>query len=223
MIVDFHTHTYHSYDSLMQPTKILKLAYGRGLNAIVINDHNTIKGGVECKAKNPYKDMEVIIGAEIKTDIGDVTGIFLKEEITAYKYSDVITQIKLQGGITILNHPFVSHNLSEMNFDGIDLIEGYNGRLNKLQNKKAVELALKLGKPLISGSDAHVYDEVARCKTHYDSPIDYLKPLRVEYIQCSVMSPIKSQLIKSYKTKDPVLFLKVLLGSPKKIIKRIMQ
>ena len=85
MIVDFHTHTYHSYDCAMNPAKILRLAKERGLNAIVINDHDTIAGGLECKRINPYKDLEVIIGAEIKTSIGDVTGIFLKDHLPSLK------------------------------------------------------------------------------------------------------------------------------------------
>src|ERR1700761_494198 len=101
MIIDFHTHTYHSYDCLMRPEKILKLAKERGLDAIVINDHDTIAGGLECKRLNKIQELEIIVGAEIKTSIGDVTGIFLKEEIHARNYSEVVAEIKRQGGITI--------------------------------------------------------------------------------------------------------------------------
>src|SRR5574337_561795 len=96
--IDFHNHTYHSYDCRMDPLRILSLARERGLGAIVINDHDTIRGGLEKKKKNPFSDLEVIVGAEIKTDVGDITGIFLKEEITERKHTEVIAAIKRQGG-----------------------------------------------------------------------------------------------------------------------------
>ena len=219
MVIDFHTHTHHSYDCMMDPEKVLKLAKERGLNAIVVNDHDTIRGGLECAAKNKYSDLQVIVGAEIKTDIGDLTGIFLKEEIRSRKYTEVIAEIKKQGGITILNHPFVGHKLGEMNFDGIDLIEGYNGRLTEAQNEKSIELARKLGKPVIAGSDSHTYGEIGNCRTFYNDPADWLSPLRSEHKPCSPWAPIQSQFVKSVKRMDPVLFVKVLLSAPGKLLK----
>jgi predicted metal-dependent phosphoesterase TrpH len=218
MIIDFHTHTYHSYDCLMKPDRILKLAKERGLDAIVINDHDTIAGGLECKRINKLKGLEVIIGAEIKTSIGDVTGIFLKEEITARNYSEVIAEIKRQGGLSILNHPFVGHNLSEVNFDGIDLIEGYNGRVSPEKNELAIALAKKHNKPVVGGSDAHTYAEIANCKTHYINFGNLLLPQKTDYTQCAASAIIKSQFIKSYKRKDIVLMAKIMLGAPRKLL-----
>ena len=55
MKIDFHTHTYYSYDSLMKPLKILEIAKKKGLNGIVICDHNTIQGGLETKKLNNDK------------------------------------------------------------------------------------------------------------------------------------------------------------------------
>jgi hypothetical protein len=217
MTVDFHTHTHHSYDCLMKPEKILDLAASRGLSAIVINDHDTIAGGLECKMINRHKNLEVIVGAEIKTSVGDITGIFLKEEVQARNYSEVIAEIKRQGGITILNHPYVAHKLDEINFDGIDLVEGYNGRVNKARNELAVVLAKKHNKPVIAGSDAHTYPEIANCKTHYRDLLDLTIPDDIDWVYCGNLAPIKSQLIKSYKKKDPMLLMKVLLGAPRKL------
>ena len=219
MTIDFHTHTYHSYDCVMKPEKILRLAKERGLDAIVINDHDTIAGGLECKKINNVEGLEVIIGAEIKTSIGDVTGIFLKEEVKARNYSDVIAEIKRQGGITILNHPYVAHNLSEVNFDGIDLIEGYNGRVNPEKNQLALQLAKQHNKPVVAGSDSHTYAEIANCRTHYADLKHLLLPLKSEYTQCSVMAPLESQFIKSLKQKDLKLMMSVLFAAPGRIIR----
>ena len=216
MIIDFHTHTYHSYDSLMDPVKILKIASERGLTGIVINDHNTIKGGLECLKINKNSALQVIVGAEVATDVGDVTGIFLKEEIQSRKFSDVVTEIRKQGGLTILNHPFVGHKLDEINFEGIDLIEGFNSRVDHQRNLLAVELANKYNKPVIAGSDAHLYAEIGRCRTVYESN-DFLKPVTCEYNRNPLHAVVISQYIKSWKRKNFRLWLNVTLGAPGKI------
>lgn len=218
MTVDFHTHTYHSYDCRMRPEKILRLAKARGLDAIVINDHDTIAGGLECQRINNIQGLQVIVGAEINTSIGDVTGIFLKEEIQARNYSEVIAEIKRQGGITILNHPYVGHKLNDVNFEGIDLIEGYNGRVSPSKNQLAVELARKLNKPVIAGSDAHTYGEIANCRTHYADLANLMLPLRTDYKRCPASAILRSQLIKSVKKKDAGLMMRVLLSAPRKIL-----
>lgn len=223
MLIDFHTHTYNSYDCLMQPEKILRLAKERGLNGIVINDHDTIKGGKECAQLNKDADFNVIVAAEIKVDrVGDVTGLFLKEEVVARDFNGVVTEIKKQGGITVLNHPYVHHDLNEVNFDGIDLIEGYNGRTDEKRNLQAVELAKKYNKPVIAGSDSHTYGEIANCKTMVASLDTITHPLSTEYKLCSVWAPVVSQIIKANKRKDVGLLLNVLLGIPKQLYRRMI-
>lgn len=215
--IDFHTHTYFSYDSVMKPEKILKRAKAKGLTHIVINDHNTIKGGQECLALAKTYGIEVIVGSEIKTDIGDVTGIFLKEEIEQGPYLEVVRKIKQQGGISILNHPFVGHQLDGLDFQVFDLIEGYNGRCTAEQNGQAIELAQKYGKPIVAGSDAHTYAEIGNNYSTFESIHDLLHPLGHHYQRSHARHKVYSQLIKSGKKKDLSLFVKVLLSAPKKL------
>lgn len=221
MRIDFHTHTYHSYDSIMQPLKIIEKARKQGLNGIVINDHNTIKGGIETQKANPYSDFEVIVGAEIKTDAGDITGIFLKNEIVSRKFKDVCHEIKEQGGLTILNHPFVGHKLDLVDYSLIDLIEGFNSRLSFQKNQLAVKLARELGKPIIAGSDAHCYSEIGLCYTTYDTR-DLLKPVDTVYKRTGYFTIPQSQFIKAYKRRDCKLFVQLLGYTPKIIFKRLV-
>ena len=94
MKVDFHIHTKYSYDSLMEPDKIIRNAVKRGLDGIVICDHNTIRGGVEVERHNTNLDLKIIIGAEIYTNVGDITGIFLHKEIVSRDFNDVIDEMK---------------------------------------------------------------------------------------------------------------------------------
>ncbi len=201
MIIDFHTHTHHSYDSLMKPSKILKLAKKRGLDGIVICDHNTIKGGVEAFNLNKDPNFKVIIGAEIYTDAGDVTGFFLTKEVTARKFDEVVDEIKAQGGKTILNHPYKGHDLTKVDYSQIDFIEGYNSRLSKKDNDKAIALAKEHNIPIIAGSDSHLYNEIANCKTHiYD--LDNIEILDCEYKKSNFINITISQYIKAFKRRD---------------------
>lgn len=204
--VDFHIHTYHSYDSLMKPDKIIRIAKARGLNGIVACDHNTIQGGLEAQEANHDKDFAVIVGAEIATDVGDITGIFLTEEIESRNFHDVIREINQQGGRVILNHPYKGHDLSRIDFSKIDYIEGYNSRLDAKLNQKALELAQKFTKPVIAGSDSHLYSEIANCMTVV-ADLETLRPIRCEYKQSQQIFITISQYIKAWKQRNVKIFI----------------
>ena len=206
MIIDFHTHTHFSYDSFMTPAKILSVAKKRGLDGIVVCDHNTIKGGMEVKRMNRDNDFTVIVGAEIATSAGDVTGIFLTEEIKSRKFEEVAQEIKKQGGKVILNHPYKGHDLSQINFSLIDFIEGYNARLTDADNRKAVELAQKYSIPVIAGSDAHLYAEIGNGKT-FVSDLETLQIEKTEHKKSPFLYVTLSQYIKSIKKKSIKIFL----------------
>ncbi len=219
--VDFHLHTYHSYDSFMKPEKLMRLAHQRGLSGIVVSDHDTIAGGLECQAKNQYPDLKVFVSAEIKTNVGDITGIGLKEEIHERNFSDVVTQIKKQGGLVLLVHPYHHHKLSEINFDAIDLIEGFNARDFPDNNARAVELAKKHNKPIIAGSDAHLYGEIGNGRTAYDSLDDLTRPIEIATQRNLPHHEISSQFIKAYKRFDEKLFYNWAKWAPKYLYRRL--
>jgi len=210
MLIDFHIHTYYSYDSLMKPARILRLAKMRGLDAIVICDHNTLKGALEVQALNNDKEFKVIPGAEIATDAGDITGIFLKNEIKSRKFSEVVREIRDQGGRVILNHPYKGHDLSLIDFSMIDFIEGWNSRLDSEANSMAVDLARKHNIPVIGGSDAHVYSEIGLCRTEV-ADLESLTPLKTVYRPSKHIYIAGSQLIKSVKFNNPSLFFRTLI------------
>lgn len=200
MKIDFHTHTHHSFDSNMKPAAIIKIAKERGLDGIVICDHNTIKGGIETFEINKDENFTVIVGAEMATDAGDVTGLFLTKEIKSKKFSEVADEIKNQGGLVLLNHPYKAHDLSKVDFSKVDLIEGYNSRLNESLNQKAVELAAKYSIPVVAGSDAHLYREIANCHTVIDNS-DFLNPKQSQYKPSTQTAVTLSQYIKAFKRR----------------------
>lgn len=169
MKYDLHIHSKYSYDSFLKPETIIKIARKRGLDGVAVTDHNTIKGGLKTAQINNYDDFEVIIGSEIKTEFGDIVGLFLTSEIKTIFFKEVIDEIKDQNGISILAHPYRQYNSPEKLIEKIDAIEGFNARSTKKQNQLAVNLGKKFKKSIIGGSDSHSYLEIGKGYTILDS------------------------------------------------------
>lgn len=205
---DFHIHSKYSFDSISDPKDIIKVAKKRGLDGIAVTDHDTIKGGLEtsklCKGKNFF----VIIGEEIHTDMGDIIGLFLNEEIKSRRCLEVIEEIKGQGGVTVLPHPFRGHKNIEEIARHVDLIEVFNSRCSFEGNKKAEMLAEKIKKKVIAGSDAHSLREIGYATVYFEGK-NSLKKLILNgnrNFLSEVYTPkylkVKSYLIKALKTKE---------------------
>jgi hypothetical protein len=172
MILDLHIHSKYSYDSTLDAKTILKTAKLRRLDGVAITDHDTIAGGLEAKKMNSDPNFSVIVGSEVSTDAGDLIGLFLTEEVKSHGMMEAIEEIRKQGGIAILPHPYRGHRiLGDEVMKRVDLIEAYNSRSNAAENKKAAELAERFGKQTAAGSDAHFRQEIGLGKiTIEDAP-----------------------------------------------------
>lgn len=165
MRYDLHIHSKYSSDGLLEPKKIVEIATKGGLNGVAITDHNTIKGGLKAK-EYEREDFMVIVGSEISTERGEITGLFLEEEIKSRSVQGVISEIKEQNGMIIIPHPFdrLRHSAfhpNEKDAKFIDAIEGFNSRcVFHNFNKKAVEFGLRHNLTIIAGSDAHFSNEI---------------------------------------------------------------
>ena len=166
MKLDLHVHSIYSYDSFLRPELLIKIAKKHHLDGIAVTDHNTIKGGLRTRAIAP-EGFLVIPGAEIKTEKGEVIGLFLEEEITSRLFDAVKKEIIEQGGITILPHPYRNKYFNpEGLIDAVDALEVMNARTSPTLNEKALRLAEKYSKPKIGGSDAHNRFEIGRVYTN---------------------------------------------------------
>jgi len=164
---DFHIHSKFSYDSLLNPKRIVRIAEKRGLDGIAITDHDTIKGALEASKLN--KSIYIVIGSEIKTEIGDIIGLFLKEEITSKNFDEVVDEIKRQDGLVVLPHPYKKNqDIPNGILRKVDLVETLNGRLSQELNHKAQILAKNNGMPIIGGSDAHISKSIGCVKTIFN-------------------------------------------------------
>lgn len=164
--LDLHNHTRFSRDSRLDPLSVIRLARKRGLQGIAVTDHGTIRGGVEMRDENPFKDFLVIVGTEIHTEIGDVIGLFLEQEIQSTSFDGIAREIHGQGGLVLLPHPGkMSIELVKPWLRHIDLVEVWNARSKITWNTAAAALAEQARKPTVACSDAHCGFEIARAYT----------------------------------------------------------
>jgi predicted metal-dependent phosphoesterase TrpH len=213
----FHLHTKCSCDSWVSPQKIVSHARANKVDVLVVTDHNTLRGAMEASKLAEGNPPYVVIAGEYKTEKGDIIGIFLTEEIKSRKSDEVIREIKHQGGLVVLPHPYKGHSLDDSLLSQMDLIETFNARCSVADNASSAELAQKLGKPALAGCDAHCAAELnaAVFELSVEPPLDskdllnaFLTAERsVETRPVSKIYQIYSQMIKAVKTKDFMLFL----------------
>lgn len=173
--IDFHVHSKNSFDSGMSLDKIASVAKKKGLNAVVIADHDNIPEDLASKNK---KDFVFIPGEEIFSDQGDIIGLFLKKKIKSRSALEVIKEIKKQGGIVLIPHPAFGHILSDEVIKRADLIEVFNSRIGPKLNQMAANLAKNNNKIGVAGSDAHLYWEIGNVENIINSKSEKLGDIK---------------------------------------------
>jgi predicted metal-dependent phosphoesterase TrpH len=166
--VEFHCHTIHSKDSLTRPADLVAAARRKGIDRVIITDHNSIKGARAAHVLDP--DL-IIIGEEVKTTRGELLVAFVEEEIPPYLTpQETIKLLKEQGAFISVSHPFDElrngawheNDLLEI-LPLVDAIEVFNSRcLSPAFNQHAKEFAEKHDLAGTVGSDAHAAFELGR-------------------------------------------------------------
>ena len=168
ILADLHMHTDHSHDCAVPVADLLDYAEAQGLGAIAITDHNVFAGAQEAVQLARGRGLVIIPGEEIKTEKGEVIGLFLAEKIErGLPMADTIAAIREQGGVVYLPHPFDRlHTIPDAptlhrHLPEIDVFEVYNARLLfEGFNDEALRYARKYNLTMGAGSDAHVLQGV---------------------------------------------------------------
>ena len=166
--LEFHCHTHASKDSLTRPADLISAARRKGIDRVVVTDHNSIAGAREAQAIDPEL---IIVGEEIMTTKGEILAAFVQEEIPArLSPQETIARLKEQGAFISVSHPFdelrkggwKENDLLEI-LPFVDAIEVYNSRcMFPRFNRRAREFAEKHNIAGTVGSDAHAAFEVGR-------------------------------------------------------------
>ncbi len=166
MLLDLHTHTCASKDSLTAPADLVRAARRRGLDRLAVTDHNTIAGALAAQALDP--DL-IIVGEEIMTTRGEILAAFVREEVPrGLSPEETIRRLREQGAFVSVSHPFDGWRSGAWRLEDlleiaplVDAIEVFNARcLLRSDNLKAQEFAHRHDLPGTAGSDAHAAFEV---------------------------------------------------------------
>ena len=166
--IEFHCHTIFSKDSLTRPEELVKTCRRKGIDRVIITDHNTIAGARAAQAIDPEL---VIVGEEIMTTRGELLAAFVTEEIPkGLTPREAIRQLKDQGAFISVSHPFdrwrsghwQDEHLLEILPD-VDAIEVYNSRcILPRFNRDASQFAKEHNLAGTVGSDAHATFELGQ-------------------------------------------------------------
>lgn len=183
--IDFHVHTRYSPDGAIKIKDLIEKSRKLGIIPAV-TDHGSINSFREFKTKK----FKFIPGEEIKTDIGDLSALYIQEAIPKNTpFLEALDKIKEQGGISYLPHGFDPWRYNIGNkfpkyAEKVQIIEIFNARcFEKEFNKNAENFADKNNKLKAGGTDSHFLFEFGTTYTEipdFDltNPKELLKALK---------------------------------------------
>lgn len=211
MKIDFHTHTYYSNDCLFSPETIIKAALKKGLDGIAITDHNTIAGWPAAISAAKKLGAVLILGEEIKINrrgrtVGEVLGYFLTQKVNpkGKTVEQVIEEIKKQGGLAVIAHPFNwvrPFKDLEKYKNTADAVESFNSRTqSKKANQRTFEFSKKNNLAMTAGSDCHSPFEAGLAYVEADAktPEEFKELILSRKAKiCGQQAPFYSQIFAS--------------------------
>ena len=178
MKMELHCHTTYShgtkvfYDGVNTPEELVAGAKAKGLDAVVITDHNTLFGVNEAARYAKKYGVLVIKGEEISSRDGDITALGIEEVIRpGLSAEETIDLIHRQGGVAVSVHPFAIKDLGIGKKATLcDAIEVFNSlSIDRLSNKRALKFAKSLKLNMVAGSDAHCIEMLGNGMTIVDA------------------------------------------------------
>jgi len=189
LIVEFHCHTCFSKDSLTRPEELVRACRRKGIDRVIVTDHNSIQGGLAAQALDPEL---VIVGEEVMTTQGELLASFVQEQVPAHlSPRETLKRLKDQGAFISVSHPFDEfreggwreNDLLDI-LPEVDAIEVFNSRcILPRFNRKAREFAERHNIAGTVGSDAHTVLELGRSVLlldHFEGPKEMRQVIRME-------------------------------------------
>ena len=162
--LDLHVHTVRSSDAHTRLDQLVPNTVRAELDGLAITDHNVL-------AQNVPKGSLIIPGIEISSLDGHIIGLGLSEPVSRGLSADeTIAQIKKQGGVSIIAHPYDFHR-SAVSPEKLkakpDAIEVVNSAsiFHTRAWKRAKEFAVRNNLPRTGGSDSHIPQTIGRAYT----------------------------------------------------------
>jgi predicted metal-dependent phosphoesterase TrpH len=204
--VEFHCHTVFSKDCLTSPKGLVEACRRKGIDRVIVTDHNTIAGGRAAQEVDPER---AIVGEEIMTTKGEILASFVIEEIPpGLSPQETIRRLRDQGAFISVSHPFDSWRSGGWDEPDlleiaplVDAIEIFNSRcITPKHNELARAFAEKHHLAGTVGSDAHATMELGRSVLLLEpfADADSLRAVIRAAQPVTVLSPAWFHLISRY-------------------------
>lgn len=197
LLVDTHTHTSpRSDDSTLSPDDLIEAARDVGLDGVCITDHDYFWTLDDALSLSRRHDFLVLPGCEINTDGGHVLVFGLDQYAFGMHKVDYLGRLVSEaGGAMVAAHPHRRRLLTGQDHSGQDVeamlkaatadpllgtchaVETLNGRATGRERDFSTELARRLAKPGLGGSDCHEAGQVGRAATRFDRSISCVEDL----------------------------------------------
>ena len=204
-VVDMHVHTIvGSMDSDISPKRLGEQAQAVGLTGVALTEHLHPWPADEVEHFRQEYGLFVFNAREWSTDMGHVVTLGLPRDVRGiHRARDLRGACDDYGAYFVICHPFryfpgpssllFGHRRDQQSmpleelaehpvFSLADAIEVLNGGCIDRENRLALDVARRLGKPQTAGSDAHMPLEVGRYGTIFEKDLesedDMLRELR---------------------------------------------
>ncbi len=154
---------------------------GAGRLMLAITDHDEVTGSLELRRAHPEQSQQIALGEELSIRFDGhvfhlgVSGLpedRLRDVSTSLQASArvgrldaVFEELHSLGCLVVLNHPLMAWNGRQRHVPALDLLNRYgwavaaleiNGMRPHAENEAVVQLADRVGKPLVGGGDSHL-------------------------------------------------------------------
>ena len=196
----------YSKDSLLAPRALVEACRRKGIDRVVVTDHDNIRGG---RAAHELDPEHVIVGEEIMTTRGEILASFVTEEIPPrLSPQETIRRLRAQGAFISVSHPFDAWRSGGWDEPDlleiaplVDAIEIFNSRcVSPDFNRQALAFARQHNLAGTVGSDAHAAFELGRSVLLLDpfEDADGLRRVIRDATATTLISPPWFHLVSRY-------------------------
>jgi predicted metal-dependent phosphoesterase TrpH len=169
MKVDLHVHTKErSPCGRSSAVEQIQAAVSAGLGAIAFTDHCQLPPFEEiARFNDEYAPLRILVGIEITVNGEDVIVVGVHHPLIVtekWEYPRLHGFVRAQGGFIALAHPFRFHPDITIPIHTFppDAIEVCSSNTPRHVAEQIVEVAQRLGIPVLSNSDAHATDALGK-------------------------------------------------------------
>ncbi len=197
LLVDVHAHTSpRSDDSTLSPDDLVQSAREAGLDGVCVTDHDHFWTWEEAAALSRRHGFPVLPGCEVNTDGGHVLVFGLDTYVFGmHKVGYLGRLVAEAGGVMVAAHPHRRRLLTGQHHSPQDVesmleaaaadpllgmchaVETLNGRATDREREFSGELARRLDKPGLGGSDCHHPGQVGAAATRFHRRVSSVQEL----------------------------------------------